>query len=121
MANLNKVELIGRLGQDPICKEVGDDLVANFSLATNEYWKDKKGEKQEKTEWHNIVMWGAQAKLAQSFLKKGSQVFLEGKNQTRKWEKEGEPRYTTEVVARSVQFLDSKNDAAGEEDDIPYA
>jgi single-strand DNA-binding protein len=126
MASLNKVELIGRLGGDPECREVGDDLVANFNLATNEYWKDKNtGEKQEKTEWHKIVMWGAQARLAQSFLKKGSQVYLEGKNQTRQWEtKEGEKRYTTEVNVRSLQFLDSKSEggaSAGEKDDIPYS
>jgi single-strand DNA-binding protein len=124
MASLNKVELIGRLGGDPECREVGDSLVANFNLATNEYWKDKNGEKQESTEWHKIVMWGPQAKLAQSFLKKGSQVFLEGKNQTRQWEtKEGEKRYTTEVNVRSFQFLDSKSgssDTDGVKDDIPF-
>jgi single-strand DNA-binding protein len=133
MASLNKVMLIGRLGQDPECKQVGDSLVANFTVATNEYWKDKAtGEKKELTEWHKIVVWGKQAELAQSFLKSGSQVYLEGKVQTRQWEdKEGNKRYTTEIKVNVIQFLDSKSDAgtssimdyapkAKVADDIPF-
>jgi len=125
MASLNKVMLIGRLGQDPDCKQVGDSLVANFSVATNEYWKDKSGEKQERTEWHKIVCWNQQAELAQAFLKSGSQVYLEGKIQTRQWEnKEGEKRYTTEIKVNVIQFLDTKSDAgtarSEPKDDIPF-
>jgi single-strand DNA-binding protein len=125
MASLNKVMLIGRLGQDPECTQVGDSLVANFSLATNEYWKDKSGEKQERTEWHKIVCWNQHAELAQAFLKSGSQVYLEGKIQTRQWEnKEGEKRYTTEVKVNVIQFLDTKSDAgtarSEPKDDIPF-
>ena len=117
--------LIGRLGQDPECKQVGDSLVANFSVATNEYWKDKSGEKQERTEWHKVVVWNQQAELAQAFLKSGSQVYLEGKVQTRQWEtKEGEKRYTTEIKANVIQFLDTKSDAgtarSEPKDDIPF-
>ncbi|MBT4050072.1 MAG: single-stranded DNA-binding protein [Nitrospina sp.] len=109
MASLNKVMLIGRLGQDPECKEVTNGLVANFTIATNEYWNDKQGQKQESTEWHKIVVWGKQAELAQSFLKKGSQVYVEGKNQTSSWETQtGETRYKTEVSVHKIQFLDSK-------------
>ena len=124
--SLNKVQLIGRLGADPDIKQmVNGKNVARLSIATSQSWKDKSsGERKEKTEWHKIVMWGPQAKLAQSFLKKGSQVFLEGKNQTRQWEtKEGEKRYTTEVNVRSFQFLDSKSgssDTDGVKDDIPF-
>ena len=129
MASLNKVMLIGRLGQDPECKQVGDSLVANFTVATNEYWNDKAtGEKKELTEWHKIVVWGKQAELAQAFLKSGSQVYLEGKVQTRQWEdKEGNKRYTTEIKVNVIQFLDTKSDAgtskAGApqtQDDIPF-
>ena len=134
MASLNKVMLIGRLGQDPECKQVGDSLVANFSIASNEYWNDKaSGERKETTEWHKIVMWGKQAELAQSFLKSGSQIYLEGKIQTRAWEtKEGDKRYTTEIKVNNFQFLDSKSDAgtssimaypkqeAAVPDDIPF-
>ena len=125
MASLNKVMLIGRLGQDPECTQVGDSLVANFSVATNEYWKDKSGEKQERTEWHKVVVWNQQAELAQAFLKSGSQVYLEGKVQTRQWEtKEGEKRYTTEIKANVIQFLDTKSDAgtarSEPKDDVPF-
>ena len=126
MASLNKVQLIGRLGQDPKCEQVGDSTVCNFSVATNEYWNDKAtGEKKESTEWHRIVVWNKQAELAQAFLKSGSQVYLEGKIQTRQWEKDGEKRYTTEVKVSTIQFLDTKSDAGTApspepKDDIPF-
>ena len=111
MANLNKVMLIGRLGQDPELKNHdGANSVCNFSIATNENWNDKKtGERVEKTEWHSIVMWGKTAELASQYLKKGSQVYLEGKLQTRDWEDDsGNKRYKTEVVAFKMEFVDSK-------------
>ena len=126
MASLNKVQLIGRLGQDPECRQVGDSTVCNFSVATNEYWNDKAtGEKKESTEWHRIVVWNKQAELAQAFLKSGSQVYLEGKIQTNEWEKDGEKRYTTEVKVSTIQFLDTKSDAGTApspepKDDIPF-
>ena len=135
MANLNKVQLIGRLGQDPECRETATGMVANFSIATNEYWTDKAGVKQESTEWHNLVLWNKQAELARDYLRAGSQIYVEGKLQTSDWvNPEGEKRYKTEVVVRAIQFLDSKTDNAGstpaprqaqtepavQQDDIPF-
>ena len=112
MANLNKVQLIGRLGQDPEVRETENGMVASFSIATNEYWNDKAGVKQESTEWHNLVLWNKQAELARDYLRAGSQIYVEGRLQTSSWEtREGEKRYKTEVVVRSLQFLDSKSDA----------
>ena len=111
MANLNKVMLIGRLGQDPELKNHdGGNSVCNFSIATNETWNDKKtNEKVENTEWHNIVMWGRLAELASEYLRKGSQVYVEGKLQTRNWDDDsGNKRYKTEVVAFKMEFVDSK-------------
>tara|TARA_B100000945_G_C20026910_1_gene432622 strand:- start:22 stop:486 length:465 start_codon:yes stop_codon:yes gene_type:complete len=110
MANLNKVSLIGRLGQDPEIRYTqSGSAVANVTIATNEYWTDKQGGKQERTEWHSLVLWGKQADLAQSYLKKGSQIYIEGKLQTRDWEdQQGQKHYKTEVVVTSMQFLDSK-------------
>ena len=114
MANLNKVQLIGRLGQDPECRDTATGSVANFSIATNEYWTDKAGVKQESTEWHNLVLWNKQAELARDYLRAGSQIYVEGKLQTSDWvNPEGEKRYKTEVVVRVMQFLDSKTDDAG--------
>lgn len=112
MANLNKVMLIGRLGQDPEVKDAGNTPVANFSIATNENWTDKNGEKQERTEWHNIVAWDKLADLAGNYLHKGSNIYCEGKLQTRSWEsQEGEKKYRTEVVINQLQFLDKKEDS----------
>ena len=114
MANLNKVQLIGRLGQDPECRETATGTVANFSIATNEYWTDKAGVKQESTEWHNLVLWNKQAELARDYLRAGSQIYAEGRLQTSSWEtQEGEKRYKTEVVVRAIQVLDSKTEDAG--------
>lgn len=98
--SLNKAMLIGRLGRDPEIRATqSGNKIANFSIATSETWKDKSGEKQERTEWHNVVIFNeALAGLAERYLKKGSQVYIEGELRTRKWEKDGVDRYTTEVV-----------------------
>ena len=111
MANLNKVMLIGRLGQDPEIRYTqSGSAVANVTIATNDYWTDKQGGKQERTEWHSLVLWGKLADLAQSYLKKGSQVYVEGRLQTRDWEdQQGQKHYKTEVVVTTMQFLDSKS------------
>jgi single-strand DNA-binding protein len=111
MANLNKVMLIGRLGQDPEIRYTqSGSAVANATIATNDYWTDKQGEKQERTEWHSLVLWDRLADLAQSYLKKGSQVYVEGRLQTSNWEdQQGQKRYKTEVVVTTMQFLDTKS------------
>lgn len=105
--SVNKVILLGRLGQDPELKYTpGGTPVCNFSLATTEAWTDKSGQKQEKTEWHRVVVWGKLAELCNQYLAKGRQAFLEGKLQTRSWDdKDGNKRYTTEVLASTVQFV----------------
>jgi single-strand DNA-binding protein len=105
--SINKVILIGRLGQDPELKYTpSGSAVCNFSLATSESWADKSGQKQEKTEWHRIVVWGKLAELCNQYLAKGRQAFVEGSLQTRSWEgKDGQKRYTTEINARNIQFL----------------
>jgi len=104
--NLNRVILIGRLTADPELRTTGSGTpVTNFSLATNRYWSNSNGERQEETEFHNIVVWARQAEIVNQFLKKGSLVMIEGRLQTRNWEdKNGSKRYTTEVVAKNVQF-----------------
>jgi len=104
VSGVNKVIIVGNLGKDPEVKAVGQNTVANFSLATSEsYTKD--GQKQEKTEWHKIVAWGKLAELAGQYLKKGRQVYVEGKLQTREYEKDGQKRYSTEIVANNITFL----------------
>ena len=105
--SVNKVILIGRLGQNPEVRHTpSGSSVANFSLATNEAWTDKQGQKQERTEWHRVVVWGKLADLCGQYLQKGRQVFIEGKLQTRQWQdKDGQTKYTTEVLASTVQFL----------------
>lgn len=116
MSSVNKVILIGRLGRDPeIRYTTGGTAVANMSLATDESYKDKAGQAQKKTEWHRIVAWDKTAENCGKYLNKGSQVYIEGKLQTRKWQdKEKVERTTTEVVARIVTFLDSKKDREGQ-------
>lgn len=106
--SVNKVILVGRLGTDPEVKAVGPGTnVARFSVATTESWV-KEGQKQEKTEWHRVVVWGKLAELCGKYLSKGRQVYLEGKLQTRSWEDpSGQKKYSTEVVASTVQFLGS--------------
>ena len=110
MASINKVMLIGNLGKDPEIRYMpSGDAIANLTLATTENWKDKSGEKQEKTEWHRISMFGRLAEIAGEYLKKGSSVYIEGKLQTRKWQdKEGNDRYTTEIVANEMKMLGSR-------------
>ena len=107
MASVNKVILVGNLGRDPEVRYTqGGTAVANFTLATNEVWNDKAGAKQERTEWHRIVVWGKQAEIAREYLSKGKQVYIEGSIQTRQWDdKEGNKRTTTEIKASRVIFL----------------
>lgn len=111
MASVNKVILIGNLGRDPEVRFMPNgDAVCNFSIATTESWKDKAGQKQEKTEWHNIVMYRKLAEIAGEYLKKGRQVYLEGRLQTRKWQdKDNNDRYTTEIIADQMQMLGGKD------------
>jgi single-strand DNA-binding protein len=108
MSGINKVILVGRLGGDPEIRYTQQGVgVTNFNIATSENWVDKAGEKQEKTEWHRIVVWGKMAETCSQYLAKGRQVFVEGRLQTRQWEdKDGGKRYTTEIIAQNVQFLD---------------
>lgn len=108
MSSINKVILIGRLGQDPEVKSTpSGQSVATLSVATSETWRDKdSGQKQEKTEWHRVIAWGKLADLAKSYLSKGKLIYLEGKLQTRSWDdKTGVKRYTTEILANTIQFL----------------
>ncbi len=108
MSGVNKVILIGRLGQDPETKTVtGGQSVCQFSIATSENWMGKDGQKQERTEWHRIVVWGKLADICQRYLSKGREAFVEGRLQTRSWEDTatGTKKYATEIIATNVQFL----------------
>ncbi|MDZ7659752.1 single-stranded DNA-binding protein [Fodinibius sp.] len=118
MSSLNKAMIIGRLGQDPDVRYTqSNTAVANLSVATSERYKDKQGEWKENTEWHRVVAWGRLAEICQEYLKKGSQVYIEGPIQTRKWEdKEGQTRYSTEIKALTMTMLDSKGEGGG---DVP--
>lgn len=118
MSSLNKAMIIGRLGQDPDVRYTqSNTAVANLSVATSERYKDKQGEWKENTEWHRVVAWGRLAEICQEYLKKGSQVYIEGPIQTRKWEdKEGQTRYSTEIKALTMTMLDSKGEGSG---DVP--
>ena len=113
--SVNKVILIGRLGKDPETRYMTNgEAVTNATLATSENWKDKSGEKQEKTEWHNLVFYRRLAEIAGEYLKKGSQIYVEGKLQTRKWQtKEGQDRYTTEIVVNEMTMLGGKSSGGG--------
>jgi single-strand DNA-binding protein len=116
MSSVNKVILVGRLGKDPVTRYMPNgEAVTNFSVATSETWKDKtSGEKQEKTEWHNIAAYRKLAEICGEYLKKGSQVYIEGKLQTRKWtDKEGVERYTTDVIADQMTMLGSRQGMGG--------
>jgi single-strand DNA-binding protein len=107
MPGVNKVIIVGNLGKDPDLRHTPQgQAVCNFSVATSETWNDKTGQKQERTEWHRVVVWGKLGELCAKYLSKGRQVYVEGKLQTRQWDDaNGQKRYTTEVVANTVQFL----------------
>ena len=106
MSSLNKVIILGNLGKDPEIRTTqSGKIVANFSVATSEKYKDSAGEKIEKTEWHNVVLWGKLAELAEKYIKKGSKVLIEGKLQTRSWETDGGKRYTTEIIGSNMVFV----------------
>ena len=115
MASLNKVMLIGNLGKDPEVRyTTSGQAVASFSIATSEKFKNRNGEMEERTEWHNVVLWGRQAEIAKDYLAKGRTVFIEGRLQTRKWQdKDGRDRYTTEIVGDRMQFVGPKGDGSG--------
>ena len=131
---INKVILVGNLGRDPELRYTqGGTAVANFTIATNERWTDKQGERQERTEWHRILAWGRLAEIVGEYMNKGKQVYVEGSLQTRKWEdRDGNTRYTTEIKAQNIQMLsgrdqDSVPSPGNEEapvpvtdDDIPF-
>ena len=112
---VNKVILIGNLGGDPELRSTpGGTSVASFTLATNESWTDKDGTKQERTEWHRIVAWSRLAEICGQYLRKSSQVYIEGRLQTRSWEdKQGNQRKTTEIVARDMQMLGARPEGSG--------
>jgi single-strand DNA-binding protein len=111
MASVNKVILVGNLGQDPEVRySPNGGAIANVTLATTRNWKDKNGEKQEHTEWHRVVFYDKLAEIVGEYLKKGRSVYVEGRLQTRKWQdKEGKDRYTTEIVAQEMQMLGSRS------------
>jgi single-strand DNA-binding protein len=119
MASVNKVILIGNLGRDPETRYMPEGgAITNISIATTDKWKDKNGEMQEKTEWHRVAFFGKLAEIAGEYLKKGSQVYVEGRLQTRKWQdKDGQDKYTTEIVANVMQMLGSRQGmGAGDRD-----
>ena len=119
---VNKVILVGNLGRDPELRSLpSGQPVANFTVATNRRWKDRDGNRQEKTEWHNIVCWGKQAEIAGQYLRKGKQVFIEGRLETRSWEdrQSGEKRFRTEVICENFQMLGQRGGGAGEDVGAP--
>ena len=113
--SVNKVILVGRLGRDPETRySSSGQAVCNFTMATDETYKDRSGERQKRTEWHRIVVWGKQAEIAQQYLHKGSLIFLEGRIQTRQWDdREGQKRTTVEIVANNFRMLGGRSDNAG--------
>ncbi len=114
MGSVNKVILVGNLGKDAEVRVTpGGQSVASFSIATTENWTSKEGEKKEQTEWHRIVLWGKTADTLQPYLVKGKQIYLEGRLQTRQWEKEGQKHYTTEVKADKIVLLGGGGGAGG--------
>ena len=119
MGSVNKVILVGNLGRDVELRYTpSGDAVGTLNLATTEVWNDKSGERQEKTEWHRIVLWGKQAKSLQEYLLKGRQIYVEGKLQTRTWDdRDGKKRYTTEIRADRVVLLGSRGAGGGSRGD----
>ena len=121
MSTVNKVIIIGRLGKDPEVRHLENgNIVANFSAATSEKYKNKSGESVENTEWHNVVMWGKTAEIADKYLKKGDLVYIEGKLQTKSWEKDGITRYSTEIVCNQMTMLGQKSSNVEEEKPLPF-
>lgn len=132
MSTVNKVILLGHLGKDPESKSLpSGQKMCSFSIATSEQWKDQSGQKQERTDWHNIVVWAKLAELCETYLQKGSEVYLEGKLSTRSWDdKDGKKQYRTEVTANEVKFISgnrkkdsggsAQNGGAPPDDDIPF-
>lgn len=128
MSSLNKVMLIGHVGKDPELKFLpGGQAVTTFSLATSRQWKDKDGNKKEDTQWHNIKCWGKQAETAQKYLKKGKQIYVEGRIETREYERDGQKKYYTEIVMFDFKFLGKRDEAepamqpaGGGGDDLPF-
>jgi len=122
MSGINKVIIVGRLGQDPEMKAVGQgSTVTRLSVATSENWVDKNGQKQERTEWHRITVWGKLAELCGKYLAKGRMVYVEGKLQTRSWEDNGQKKYATDIVASTVQFLGGGNATANNGQSIDHS
>jgi single-strand DNA-binding protein len=121
MSGVNKVIVIGRLGADPEIRYTSSgSAVANFNVATSENWTDQNNQKQERTEWHRIVAWGRLGEICGEYLAKGRQVYIEGRLQTRAWDdREGNKRYTTEIVATNVQFLGGPGQGADREAPAP--
>jgi single-strand DNA-binding protein len=123
MAGVNKVILVGNLGKDPEIRHLDNGrAVTNFSLATSEFYKNKNGEKVTNTEWHNLVLWTPLAEIADKYLRKGNQIYVEGKLQTRSYDdKDGIKRYTTEVVVQNMTMLGSKNDGNSDSNANDYS
>jgi len=114
MASVNKVILVGNLGKDPELKYTPSGVaVCTFSLATTDKWTDRDGNRQEKTEWHNIKIWRKQAEIAAEYLKKGRQVYIEGRIETRSWEQDGQKKFMTEILVDRFQMLGTKGDSEG--------
>ena len=132
MAGINKVILVGNLGKDPEVRHLDNGVaVANFSLATTENYKNKEGERVSQTEWHNIVLWRGLAEVAEKYLKKGANIYIEGKIRTRKWEdKDGVTRYSTEILGDNMTMLGGKSSSENKteqtseseesQDDLPF-
>lgn len=119
---VNKVILIGNVGKDPEIRQVGDNKVANFTIATSERYKDKNGEVKEQTEWHNIVIWGAVAGVVEKYVGKGSQVYVEGKIRTRSYDdKDGNKRYTTEILGSTLKLLGHKPEGSTQKAGAPQS
>src|SRR5258705_11677461 len=123
MASVNKVIIRGNLGRDPETRyTTGGDAVTNLNIATSEQWKDKAGEKQERTEWHRVVLFGRQAEIAGEYLKKGRSVYIEGRLQTRKYtDKDGVEKYSTEIVADRMQLLGGREGGGAGGGDVEFA
>ena len=133
---VNKAIIVGNLGQDPVLKNVNGKAVCEFSLATNESWESKDGQKHEKVEWHSVVFWEKPAEIIAKFAHKGDRLYVEGKIETRTWEKDGQKHYKTEIRGREFQFLGGSKDSGrndsgssggrqggpggAPDDDVPY-